>query len=368
MTAENGAALGEVKSTRPCGVDVHGLHLIGLTHHTLCGHSALQEYGLLAVIDEHVHCWVVLEHQMRRLRCVKCDITVVNDEHVCTQPVSRQAPPSDVLGSKGVEAAAAEGGHECRVLAVENLLTLCHDHRHTDGIRDIGQEELGECEGLGQLLLHGLMGDVVQHLTHAAVLVGWIVPAVHTVDVVEPEGDLSARVEPLPGLNGCAARGVDGACRGRPVLHCGCVVVNAVHRERTASQPGGPMRLGNGHIQQQHMASLHLRHLGPSVGLARGDGEHIDWASCLEGGVGDVGREPSVDTVPVKEQAVSLGLGRRRGSGNCGSSKSSVHGSRHLGIGCKACLGLGSGRATTPYSPRPPLQIFRPSSFYILCA
>ena len=191
--APQDAATGEVEAARAGGVD----------NHLLWARGALND--LLAVIDEYVNSGVILKDEVGCLGGIQGEVRRVNDVHICPQPVGRQFPVVQVLLCELMERAVIQQFDEPLILLLENGLAFLDDVVIPLGVLDLCQEHLCQGKGLVILALDGLVGDDVENLANAAVLVRRIVPAVDAVDVFEPGRHRLPRIESLPGLVGRAA-------------------------------------------------------------------------------------------------------------------------------------------------------------------
>jgi hypothetical protein len=93
------------------------------------------------------------------------------------------------------------------------------------------------------------------------------------------------------------------------------MMINTIYGESPTSNPCYAIILCYRDIHEKDMSSCHLCVAGPSIRLAGRDGEHIDGAQVLQSRMGNVGREPAVNTVAMEEDGM---IDRSRHLGNLG--------------------------------------------------
>ena len=207
-----------------------------------------------------------------------------------------------------MDATIVEELDELGVLLLQDGRTLIQQYLGTRRVLNLCQEHLGQREGIIVLVFDGLVSDNVQDLTDAAILVTGIVPAVDTIDMLEPGRNRQLGVEALPGLISRTATRVDGALILGPVLDGRGMMIDAVHRERTRLHPHITNVLRNAYVQKKNVRGHELFVARPGRALVGRNGKHVHNSTIgLEGRVGNVGGEPAINAVAVEDEGV---LGR----------------------------------------------------------
>ena len=296
MAIEDGA-LGQVDAVRNGAsrrIDDHGFH------------GALLAFGvehLVSVVDEDADVRIVCEDQVGCFRCVQDYISRVHQEQLVSHPRRRHLPFRHVrLVNSDDVSFGLDDAQELTILDMKAFLSLANVPCVGLGmLRDVVDEGVRQVNGVGQTVLNGQTRKFVEKLTKAAVLVGDIDPAIHTVDGVEPRGNRHTRVEVLVCLKGGAVLGVNRARIGGPLLDGGGVMVDALDGAHASLGPFFANVGGHGHVKEPHIRAFHHLRSGPGVGLRGRDGEHLNSAVFVELAVGQVGSKPAVDAVAVEE-------------------------------------------------------------------
>ena len=258
---------------------------------------------LVSVVDKDADVRIVREDQVRCFRCIQYHIGGIHQEQLASQPRRRHLPfrhvilvnPDDV--SFGLDDA-----QELIVLHVKAFLSLIHVPRVGLGMfGDVVDERVRQVNGVGQTVLNGQTGKFMEKLTKAAVLVGDIHPAVHTVNGVKPRGNRHIGVEVLMRLERGAVFGVNRARIGGPLFDGGGVMVDTLDGAHASLGPFFTNVRGHGDIKEPHVSAFHHFGRRPGVGLRGRDGEHLNPSKLVELAVGKVGSEPAVDAVAVEE-------------------------------------------------------------------
>jgi hypothetical protein len=150
------------------------------------------------------------------------------------------------------------------------------------------------------------MRDDIEHFPETAVFICGIIPAVESIDLLEPHRSWDVRIDHLPCEKGGALCSIDMSLTSStcPVVNGRLVMVDATDGENTRVHPLLPNIRRNGDIDEVNSRALHNIHLGPSTNLVRRDREHVNGggrASIFKGSMKDVGGEPAIDTIAMKE-------------------------------------------------------------------
>lgn len=244
-----------------------------------CHATLLGQEGLAPIVDEDVDARIVGEDHVTRFGSVNHDIRVVNEVDIGTEPGIRQIPRRNVIKADGDKGASREDLAKLSIFFIQNgfalCKVLCDAFRYGHG----GHPVLGLIDNRFDvsLVLNGLVCQLIQHLTNAAIIVGWIVPAIDAINGVQPEGHLLLGKEVAKDLQSRTALHVDRIAIRRPVILGGRMVINALHGESASLQPLLALAEIKAYIDHEDVRILDLSH-GRDARTRRRNGVHLDSA------------------------------------------------------------------------------------------